>query len=62
MNKFKKIHKKVSKFKPFSGQYNWKKIEFPSHKKDWEKFELNNKSTSLNNFPSLNMYLTTLKK
>ena len=29
-------------------QYNWKDIDIPSHKKDWEKFELNNKSIALN--------------
>ena len=34
--------------KPFVDQYNWKKISFPSNKKDWKKFELNNKSIALN--------------
>ena len=34
--------------KPFINQYNWKGIEFPSHQKDWKKFEKNNKSISLN--------------
>ena len=29
-------------------QYNWKDIDIPSHKKDWEKFEFNNKSIALN--------------
>ena len=24
---------------PFIDKYNWKEINFPSHKKDWEKFE-----------------------
>ena len=33
---------------PFIDKYNWKEINFPSHKKDWEKFESNNKSISLN--------------
>ena len=34
--------------KPFIEQYNWKEIHFPSHKKDWKKFELNNKPIALN--------------
>ena len=29
-------------------QYNWKEIDYPSTSKDWKKFELNNKSISLN--------------
>ena len=29
-------------------QYNWKEIDFPSHGKDWKKFESNNKSIALN--------------
>ena len=33
---------RISKIKPFIYQYNWKELDFPSHKKDWEKFELNN--------------------
>ena len=46
------IHKedpqRISKIKPFIEQYDWKEIDFPSHKKDWKKFELNNKSITLN--------------
>ena len=38
----------MSNIKPFIEQYNWKEIDFPSHKKDWRKFELNNKSIALN--------------
>ena len=38
----------ISKFKPFVDQYNWKEINFPLHKKDWKKFEPNNKSMALN--------------
>ena len=34
---------KISKIRPFIGQYNWKDIDFPPTNKDWEKFELNNK-------------------
>ena len=39
---------RISKIKHFIHQYNWKEISFPSHKKDWKKFELNNKSIALN--------------
>ena len=37
-----------SKLKPFINNYNWKDIEFPSHSKDWRKFECNNKTIALN--------------
>ena len=39
---------RVSKIKPVIDQYNWKEIGFPSHSKDWKKFESNNKSVALN--------------
>ena len=39
---------RISKIKHFIDQYNWKEISFPSPKKDWERFELNNKSIALN--------------
>ena len=32
----------------FIAKYNWEGIEFPSYKKDWKSFELNNKSIALN--------------
>ena len=32
----------ISKIIPFIDQYNWKEIDFSSHKKDWRKFELVN--------------------
>ena len=38
----------MSNIKPFIDQYNWKEIDFPSHSKDWKKFELSNKSIALN--------------
>ena len=44
----KKVLQKISKFKPFIDQYNWKEIDFPSHSKDWKKFEQNNKTIALN--------------
>ena len=31
------------KIKPYTDQYNWKEIDFPSHSKDWKNFESNNK-------------------
>ena len=39
---------RISKIKPFTDQYNWKEIDFPSHSNNWKKFESNNKSTALN--------------
>ena len=39
---------RISKIKPFIDKYNWKEIGFPSHSKDWKKFESNNKSIALN--------------
>ena len=39
---------RISKLKPFINNYNWKDIEFPSHFKDWRKFECNNKTIALN--------------
>ena len=46
--KIKKDAQKISNFKTFIDQYNWKDIDFPSHSKDWKKFESNNKSIALN--------------
>ena len=46
--KIKKDPQKISKLKPYINQYNWKDINFPSHKEDWKKFEQNNKETALN--------------
>ena len=41
-------HRISKKLKAFINQYNLKEIDFPSAGKDWKKFELNNKSISLN--------------
>ena len=41
---------RISKLKPFIKNYDWKDINFPSHKKDWNNFEKNNKSIALNIF------------
>ena len=38
----------ISKIKPFIDNYNWKDIDFPSRRKDWNKFELNNNNIALN--------------
>ena len=44
----KKSPQRISKIKPFIVQYNWKELDFPSHRKDCKKFESNNKSIALN--------------
>ena len=44
----KKDPQRISKIKSFIDQYNWKEIDFPSHSKDWKKFEQNNKTIALN--------------
>ena len=38
---------RISKIMPFIDQYNWEEINFLSHKKDWKKFESNNKTIPL---------------
>ena len=43
-----KDSQRISKIKPTIVLYNWKEINFLSHKKDWKKFELNDKSIALN--------------
>ena len=39
---------RVFNISPFINKYNWKDIEFPSNKKDWNEFQKNNKSIALN--------------
>ena len=39
---------RISKVKPFINNYKWNDINFPATKKDWNKFELNNKNVALN--------------
>ena len=39
---------RTSKIEAFIGQYNWERIDFPSHSKDWKKFEQDNKTIALN--------------
>ena len=43
-----KHHQRISKIKPFIDNYNWNDINFPAAKKDWNKFEVNNKNVALN--------------
>ena len=38
----------MSDIKPFTDQYDWIGINFPLRRKDWKKFESNNKSFALN--------------
>ena len=47
-NNIDKHHQRISKIKPFINNYNWNNINFPTAKKDWNKFELNNKNIALN--------------
>ena len=42
VDKINKNSQRISKFKPFIEEYNWKDIDFPSTSKDWKKIELNN--------------------
>ena len=44
----KKDPQRISRINPFTDQYKCKEINFPSHRKDWKKFESNNKSIALN--------------
>ena len=39
---------RISKMKPFINNYKWNDINFPTTKKDWNKFEVNNKNIALN--------------
>ena len=47
-NNIDKHHQRISNIKPFINNYNWNNINFPVAKKDWNKFELNNKDVALN--------------
>ena len=39
---------RISKITPFINNYKWNDINFPATKKDWNKFEVNNKNIALN--------------
>ena len=47
-NKINKDPQRISKIKPFIENYNWNDINFPANKKDWNRFEVNNKNVALN--------------
>ena len=48
-DEMKKNHEKPGRrVKKYTDQYDWSGINFPSHVDDWKKFELNNKSVTLN--------------
>ena len=47
-NKINKHPQRISRIKPFIENYNWNDINFPATKKDWNRFELNNKDVALN--------------
>ena len=38
---------RISKIKSFIDQYEWKEINFPSYKKDWNEFEKTNKTIAI---------------
>ena len=40
---------RISKIKQFINNYNWKNIDFPSQRNDWERFERSNDDIALNN-------------
>ena len=58
-NNIDKHHQRISKTKHFINNFNWNNINFPTAKKDWNKFEHNNKDVALN---ILYMFLLILKK
>ena len=43
---------RVTKIKSFIDNYNWNDINFPATRKDWNRFELNNKYVALNIYMS----------
>ena len=48
INSIDKHPQRISKINPLINNYNWKDINFPAAKKDWNKFEINNKNVALN--------------
>ena len=47
-NNIDKHHQRISKIKPFINNYNWNDINFPTTKRDCNRFEVNNKNVALN--------------
>ena len=48
INSIDKHHQRITKIKPFINNYKWNDINFSATKKDWNKFEVNNKNVALN--------------
>ena len=48
MDKLKVLQKEYQTSNPFIDQYNWKELNFPSNRKDWNEFEKNNKLIAFN--------------
>ena len=48
INSIDKHPQRISKVKPYIDNCNWNDINFPAAKKDWNKFEVNNKNVALN--------------
>ena len=47
-NKIDKNPQRISRIKLFIENYNWNDINFPGTKKEWNRFEVNNKNVALN--------------
>ena len=47
-DKINKHPQRISRINPFVENYNWNDINFPATKKDWNRFEVNNKNVALN--------------
>ena len=47
-DKINKHPQRISRINPFIENYNWNDINFPATKKDWNRFEVNNKNVALN--------------
>ena len=48
LNNIDRNPQRTAKIKPFINNYKWNDINFPATKKDWNKFEVNNKNIALN--------------
>ena len=44
----KKDPQRTTIINPFFDHHNWKKLNYPSHKSDWNEFKKNNKTNALN--------------
>ena len=60
----KKDPQRITKIQPFLNKYKWERINFPSEKDDWKKFEKNNRKITLNVLygKKINMYPTYVSK